>query len=326
MTENPERTRAPVSGRNPDVETLAETLAVSSIKHLGPQKLKQIHVAGLTPRDVLTDPDRLPIRGKRAEQFRGELEALRNQGLTEYLRRAERQLERAETLGVRLLTYSDADYPRSVFESNYPIPVVFALGNFDILRHSPSVACVGSRAIRAPYSELHRNFAVAATLRRFSIVSGFAMGADSIGHKVASEKGGRTICVMPSGLDRPFPPENRDLWRKLLHDGSALMVSEYSLGTAASSLTLRKRNKLIVSFSAGALVSQSSATGGAMNAFRFCREQKKPVATFRGDGKPDTSGNTAIEDEAGPEDLVLPSTVNHQSGEAIAEWLKQLSL
>ena len=57
-------------------------------------------------------------------------------------------------------------------------------------------------------------------------------------------------------------------------------MSELGFGVRASALTLRKRNKLIVAFARGVLVAQSAKDGGAMNAYRFAVEQKKPVATF----------------------------------------------
>jgi predicted Rossmann fold nucleotide-binding protein DprA/Smf involved in DNA uptake len=74
----------------------------------------------------------------------------------------------------------------------------------------------------------------------------------------------------------------------------AVAVSEFPFGTLASKLTLRKRNKLIVAFARGVLLSQTSSDGGAMNAYRFASEQHKPIATFAGDGTNRTSGNEQI--------------------------------
>jgi predicted Rossmann fold nucleotide-binding protein DprA/Smf involved in DNA uptake len=95
-------------------------------------------------------------------------------------------------------------------------------------------------------------------------------------------------------------------------------VTESSFGTSASSLTLRKRNKLIVAFSRGVLVAQSSAKGGAMNAYRFAIEQRKPVATFLTDGSADASGNSNIPEYENA--LVLQS-----EPEAFERWLQVLS-
>src|SRR6185503_14852705 len=96
------------------------------------------------------------------------------------------------------------------------------------------------------------------------------------------------------GLDLSFPPENRSLWNELLEYERAVFVSEFPFGRRAASLTLRKRNRLIVAFARGVLVSQSAKDGGAMNAYRFALDQKKPVATFAPDGSADTSGNALI--------------------------------
>jgi predicted Rossmann fold nucleotide-binding protein DprA/Smf involved in DNA uptake len=123
-------------------------------------------------------------------------------------------------------------------------------------------------------------------------------------------------------LDRPFPPENRRLWEDLLDYSGAVFVSEFSFGTAASSLTLRKRNKGIVAFALGVLISQSSISGGAMNAYRFALEQRKALATFADDSTPDTSGNRAIGDDAKAQAVVFAR--ERQEREDYERWLRRL--
>ena len=60
-----------------------------------------------------------------------------------------------------------------------------------------TVAC----KIRFPYSAWEGDFVRFACSHAFAIVSGFALGADSIGHDTAWKTDGKTICVMPGGLD-----------------------------------------------------------------------------------------------------------------------------
>jgi DNA processing protein len=143
------------------------------------------------------------------------------------------------------------------------------------------------------------------------------LGADSIGHERAWQLSGKTVCVMPGGLDRPFPPENKGLWANLLEYSGAVMVSEAPFGMSASSLTLRKRNKLIVALSRGVLICQSSLTGGAMNAYRFALELRKAVAILPADENQDSSGNAAI--AAKGANAVLDGS------EAYEQWLRLLS-
>jgi predicted Rossmann fold nucleotide-binding protein DprA/Smf involved in DNA uptake len=105
-----------------------------------------------------------------------------------------------------------------------------------------------------------------------------------------------------------------------------VFVSEFSFGIWASSLTLRKRNKLIVAFGLAVLLSQSSATGGAMNAYRFALEQHKQIGIFEPDSSDATSGNKAIAEaihSAKIKGRVFPRSMDRTAYKA---WLRELSL
>jgi DNA protecting protein DprA len=303
------------------VKDLANIYVLESIKGFGPQKFKKIHEAKVALAAVLKDPAILPIKGKRGDEFRKAISAITNE--TREIRRqwAEQQILVAHKLHARILTYNNPAYPRTVYDSNNPMAVLYVRGKLSLLQ-TKSVACVGSRKIDGRYSQLHEEFVKVAIGCGFTIVSGFALGADSIGHRAAFESGGNTICVMPCGLDRPFPPENRVLWDRFLASQTAAFVSEFPFGRRAASLTLRKRNKLIVAFVRGVLISQSSEKGGAMNAYNFAREQRKPVATFADDGSPATSGNKLISEERLLTDSVFPM---RRDDSAFETWLRQLS-
>jgi DNA protecting protein DprA len=305
------------------VDALTILYVLDGIKGFGPQKFKQLRQEGVALAEVAAHPQKLALKGKRGDDFRAQLAAVTEHVRVECRERAARQIQTAHKLSAAIVTYENPLYPQPVYRSNNPIPVLYVRGARAVLSSEKSVACVGSRGIREPYTKLHTAFARAACSRGFAIASGFALGADTLGHIAAREVGGNTICCMPGGLDRPFPPENRQLWEDFLTYSGSALVSEFPFGTGASSLTLRKRNKLIVAFAEGVLVSQSSEKGGAMNAFRFAREQGKPVATFAGDGTGETSGNQLIADKKEERDAVFPSSA--ASDEAFGQWLRQLS-
>ena len=276
------------------VDDLTALYRLEAIRGFGPQKFKQLAAAGVACTEAVSDPARLPFRGKTGQSINSQLRAQTEAEIAAIRARAVRQIMAAFRLEARIITYASKDYPERLFESNNAVPALFARGNTDVLGIRPTVACVGSRGIRAPYDELHSEFARRAARQGFVITSGFALGADSIGHRAALETGGATICVMPGGLDRPFPPENRDLWDELLRYRGACFVSEFAFGLRAAALTLRKRNKLIAAFASGVLVSQTAESGGAMNAVRFAVEQRRPIATFAPDSTDATDGNEAI--------------------------------
>ena len=305
-----------------DAKQISDWHLLCSVRGVGPVAAAAIHSAGLTAAEVIEDSSRFPLKGKRAASIVKSIGALTRHERKDSLRFAESQLQRSEDCGVTIIGYEDADYPPLVRDSNNPIPILWARGNLSILRSRRSVACVGSRGIRQPYSDLQEAFVETAVREDFVIVSGFAMGADSIGHRRALQAGGSTICVMPCGADRVFPPENRSLWHQLMDSGRAVFVSEFALGRGAQNLTLRKRNKLIVAASQGVLVAQSSCSGGAMNAFRAGLDQKKPIATFEPDGTDETSGNQEIRLAAGRGTSAFPV---RPAAQEYRQWLAALS-
>ena len=305
-----------------DLEELTALYLLEGVRGFGPQKFKLLWEEQIRPTDLLSDPALLPIEGKRADQLTAQIKSISGSDREKIHLRARRQIDAANKHQGRILTYASSFYPKNVFKSNNPVPVLYVRGNAQVL-NSPAIACVGSRKIRAPYDRLQSDFARLATRERFAIVSGFALGADTLAHKAALQENGETICVMAGGLDRPFPPENRPLWDRFLKHSGVVFVTEFGFGMKVASLTLRKRNKLIVAFARGVMIGQSAAKGGAMNAYRFAVEQKKPVATFRSDGREDSSGNQHIEEEFRPGDQIFDLT-SPRLQESLG-WLRQLS-
>lgn len=293
-TEQDEVTPAMEGSVGISLAELSLLFALDGIKGFGPQKFKALRDAGVDPESALRDPHSLPIAGKAGDSLR---QALSNVAPDDRLlaqTRAARQIAVAYKHQGHILTYAHSHYPANALRSNNPVPILYARGDISVLAETKAVACVGSREIREPYSRLQAEFAERATGQGFVVVSGFALGADTVAHRATVDVDGRTICVMPAGLDRPFPPENKKTFDMWLERSGVVFFSEFPFGTGASAMNLRKRNKSIVACAQGVLVGQSSSKGGAMNAFRFGLEQRKPVATFRSDGAVDTSGNLEI--------------------------------
>lgn len=304
-----------------NVDQLTDIFILEAIKGFGPQKFKELREDGLSATDLLQQPRELQRFGKRGAEFRKQLDALGSKGRQDARTRAEKQIEAARSASGAILTYDDPLYPPLLYRSNLPVPALYARGDLAVLGSEKAVACVGSRNIRQPYDRLHDTFARRAVGLGYAITSGFATGADIIGHLAAEALSGRTICVMPSGLDRPFPPEHREIWRRFLDNDKAVFVSEFGFGVGANALNLRKRNKMIAALAGGVLVSQSAEDGGAMNAYRFSMEQKKPVATFSSDGQRDTSGNDLI---GGSAERVKATVLGHVDGADWVAWLRTL--
>ena len=304
---------------SPSLERLAALFTLGSINGFGPRKFKLIHENRVSPESILDDPDRLPVSGKVGVKLRFLLNCLSKDTYLKCKERASKQLESAENQSAYILTFESRFYPKALYLSSYPLPVLYVRGNPDILNRQ-AIAVVGSRKIRKPYTERAQEFVEIACGLNQVISSGFAMGADSVGHRTALQNQGATICVMPCGLNRLFPPENKELWMSLLNYKNATFVSEFAFGAGANSLNLRKRNKLIVALTKGVLIAQSAKNGGAMNAYRFGLELKKSIATFEDDNTEDTSGNLEIKNSNTAEIFAA----NNTNQECFERWIQSL--
>ena len=306
----------------PSADTLAALYALSDVRGFGPIKFRDMHRAGVDPRKAIEQSEVLPFTGLTREKLRTGIHALGRESRDTARRYAHQQLEYAKSLKASILTHGHPLYPKLVYESNNPVPVLYVRGDPSVWRDRRTVALVGSRHTRDPYCAPARAFAHTAVSKEVVIVSGFAMGADSIGHTAARDGDGYTVCVMPCGLDKVFPPENRPLWEELLDHPGAVFVSEFPFGQRASTLQLRKRNKLIAAFAQGVVVVQTGLDGGAMNAYRSAREQRKQVATFEPDDTTFTEGNAAISED--PRTGSTAFSLNATQSE-YAKWLDGLS-
>ena len=307
------------------LDFLTSVFILNSIKGFGPVKFRMTFEDGVSPGRAWRNPSVIPLSGKQGETIRRQIADLTDEEREISHARAERQLSLASKHHVSILSYGNENYPDLLLRSNNPVPVLYARGNLALLSARNYVACVGARKIRAPYEDLHAQFAKLASAQGFTIVAGFALGADTIGHSTALQSGGTTISVMPNGLERPFPPENKNLWREMMRSSRALAVSEFPLGMRASAISLRKRNKLIVALSQGVMISQTSRSGGSLNAYRAALQQKKPIATFEADNPEleDVAGNQMIADSARGNVTVFRHRDRNLG--AYRRWLSELS-
>jgi len=167
-------------------EDLTAFFLLNSIKGFGPQKFKELWDKGISVAAVANGQAPLPTSGKRGDEFRKQLDMLSQEQRETCRQRATKQIAAAKRNKASIVSYQHADYPRNVLASNNPVPILYVRGSGRTLTTRHAVACVGSRNIRPPYDQLHRAFARTAQSLGFTIVSGFAVGADAIGHRIAS--------------------------------------------------------------------------------------------------------------------------------------------
>lgn len=197
--------------------------------------------------------------------------------------KAEDMVAQAQKIGVKIISFQDEIYPESLKQLNDAPPVLYALGNIDLLKHPVAVAIVGARNASIAGRKMASHIAYDLTERDVLVVSGMARGIDSAAHKgalYAKNRQGPTIAVLGTGVDEIYPPENADIYHQIAAQG--LLISEFPLQTAAQMSNFPRRNRLIAALSAGTLVVEASMHSGSLITAKLAAEQGKDVFAVPG--------------------------------------------
>ena len=179
-----------------------------------------------------------------------------------------------------LVLREDAQYPPLLRQIAHPPHLLYVYGETDLTDRFP-VAVVGTR--RASAYGLTHTREIAAELARTGVcvVSGLALGIDAAAHTGALDGGGRTVAVLGSALDKPYPQENEPLMRRILESGGSV-VSEYAPGTPPSRYSFLQRNRIIAGMCLGTLVTEGPRRSGALNTATRTLESGREVFALPG--------------------------------------------
>lgn len=192
----------------------------------------------------------------------------------------EAEIEKAKSSGVRLIRFSDPDYPAALKEIDDPPCVLYSKGALDAASLTPAVAIVGTR------HPTHYGLKMAETLARdlaaagVVIVSGMARGCDTAAHKGALAAGGRTVAVLGTGVDTVYPRENKKLYDSIAETG--LLISDYALGTPPLGRNFPGRNRIISGLSSGVIVIEAPLRSGSLMTARLSLDYNREVMAVPG--------------------------------------------
>jgi len=192
---------------------------------------------------------------------------------------ADEQLESAEKNGITILTSFDKDYPLLLKNIYDPPILLFIKGSIQILQQ-PTIAIVGTRHPTSYGRSVAEQFATELAQRNICIVSGLARGIDTCAHTAALNSKGMTCAVIGSGIDVPYPPENKKLLERICEQG--IVISEFPMGTIPDAPHFPRRNRIISGVSIAVIVVESDVDGGAMITANFANDQNRDVFAVPG--------------------------------------------
>lgn len=181
---------------------------------------------------------------------------------------------------IREINFNDEIYPEKLRKIKNPPLKLYAMGNVALLE-KPSLAIVGTRHITEYGRKNCRDFAQEITQKDIPIVSGMAIGTDTVAHETALEFGGETIAVLAGGFEHIFPKENLKLFEQII-DRNGLVVTEYFPNSKVKSERFLERNRIVSGLSEGILVIEAAYRSGTSVTAKYAYSQGKVVMALPG--------------------------------------------
>lgn len=201
-----------------------------------------------------------PKLGKEAELIRSQLEAKK----------------------MNFISILDEAYPSLLRQIVQPPLILFYRGNLEVLGRK-TLSVVGTR--RPSFDGIRACDGVIGNLAKFfrdiSIVSGLALGVDSLVHRASLKYGLGAISVLPSSVDAPTPTSNFRLAEQILESGG-LLLSEKLPGHHIQSYSYLERNRIISGLSTKTVIIEAAIKSGSIATAKLALEQNRDVYAMPG--------------------------------------------
>lgn len=280
----------------------------NTLAHIGPRTLAKIKAYG---------SEELWFRGTYAifqevlqkEQI-GFYEQFEKINRDVYLRSEQKYLE---DHSIGLLSLGIDQYPKSLEEISVPPVLLYLKGNIPDLTYG--LAIIGTRKYSSYGEQVCFQLSKDLSSMGIPIISGLALGIDSIAHKGCIEGGSPTIAVLGGGLDESvlYPKSNRELSNRILQNGGCL-VSEFPPLYPPRKESFPMRNRIVSGLAKGVLVIEAPRKSGTMLTVEYALQQNKDVFAIPGNITSKNSEGTNYLLQQGAYVVTKPEDITHVFG------------
>ena len=256
------------------METREALVALNLIEHVGPVRVRQLleHFGDAPTILRASKAQLLRARGIGDETA----EAIANWEKTIDL---DGELKRIADFGCTILTQADVEYPE-LLRQIYDPPIALYVKGRLLAKDKNAVAMVGSRMTTHYGIEVARKLAYQLAYVGVTVVSGGARGIDTAAHQGALSAKGRTCCVLGTGINIVFPPENRELFERIAASGA--VITQYPFNRNADRQSFAIRNRIVAGMTLGTVVVEANLTSGALITANFATEYGRQVFAVPG--------------------------------------------
>ncbi len=184
-----------------------------------------------------------------------------------------------ERTKVRIVLEADEHYPPSLRQIPHPPPLLFYVGQLEPF--VTSVAIVGTRKCTSYGTRVAQEIAADVVKSGGVVISGLAYGIDHAAHVGAVNASGRTVAVLGSGVGEIYPREHRDLARRIVEQGGAI-ISEFLPWEKPLRRNFPQRNRVISGMAQAVVVVEAAKKSGSLITAAYAVEQNRDVAAVPG--------------------------------------------
>jgi DNA processing protein len=181
---------------------------------------------------------------------------------------------------INRVTPSSQPYLRPLSDISKTPEYIFFRGRLPE-RRVPSVAIVGTRKPTTYGKEVTNTLATSLARRGVVIISGLALGTDSIAHRACLEVGGTTLAVMANSVEQIYPRAHAALAEHIVEQGGALL-SEYEPPTNPRDYQFLARNRIVSGLADAILITEAAERSGTLSTAAHALEQGKEVFVVPG--------------------------------------------
>lgn len=187
-----------------------------------------------------------------------------------------------DSSGITFLSQKNPKYPLS-FTELVDAPIgVFIKGEINLLSNQFSkIAIVGTRKPSSYGQMVTHSLSSFIAKTGAVIVSGMAVGIDTIAHSEAIKSKSSTIAVLGCGVNVVYPSQNQNLYKEII-SGGGCVISEFAPDMTVQKGLFVTRNRLISALSTKVVIVEGAITSGSMITAKYAAEQGKEVFALPG--------------------------------------------
>ncbi|MEK7664661.1 MAG: DNA-processing protein DprA [Patescibacteria group bacterium] len=182
----------------------------------------------------------------------------------------------------KVVEIEDEKYPELLKKIGSQAPKkLYYKGDWNNALFNNCLAVVGSRRLTNYGKRITEQFVTEIAASGITIVSGFMYGGDEAAHSSAVRAGGKTIAVMPCGIDLIHPAEQEELYNEILKN-NGLIISEYEGKLLPVSWMYAKRNRIVAGLSKAILVVEAGLNSGTLITTGYAKKYNRKIFAVPG--------------------------------------------